>query len=221
MSKSIVIFGKGPSLSRCTREFVDNFDDIAICNYPHINTFFNSLIKNRTILYHFANCGSFDKRYTDNVNKHLHIKGIYNSHYKGVLKYKKFLQDTSLFKENIREPQKKFFKQKGFDPSTGTLGFKYILDSKKYNKIALVGFDNFKKGDPVYYYPTKDYNDKIKYIVNRNDITKEGIQNVVSGHDSDKTQQYYESVFTDYSHIQFDIITNMNIQLQLDNLTII
>ena len=45
MSKSIIIFGKGPSVSRCTRELVDQYDDIIICNYPVLNDFFNNLIK--------------------------------------------------------------------------------------------------------------------------------------------------------------------------------
>ena len=47
--KSIIIFGKGPSLLRCTRKIVDEHDEIAICNYPVLNNFFYSLIKNRTI----------------------------------------------------------------------------------------------------------------------------------------------------------------------------
>ena len=29
--KSIIIFGKGPSLLKCTRDIVDSYDDIAIC----------------------------------------------------------------------------------------------------------------------------------------------------------------------------------------------
>ena len=33
MSKSIIILGKGPSILRCNKEFVDKFDDIAICNF--------------------------------------------------------------------------------------------------------------------------------------------------------------------------------------------
>lgn len=50
---SIILFGKGPSVSRCTRSIVDNHNDIGICNYPVLNKFFISLIKNRTIQYHF------------------------------------------------------------------------------------------------------------------------------------------------------------------------
>ena len=79
MSKSIVIFGKGPSLLRCTKEFVNQYDDIAICGYPYMNDFFYSLIQNKPIQYHFANCGTFDDRYDDTMNERLHIQGIYNT----------------------------------------------------------------------------------------------------------------------------------------------
>ena len=77
--KSIVIFGKGPSVLRCNKEIVDQYDDIAIINYPVINDFFYGLIKDREIKYHFANCGTFDERYNDNINNLLQIQGIYNT----------------------------------------------------------------------------------------------------------------------------------------------
>ena len=32
--KSVVIIGKGPSVQRCTKKFIDSFDDVAICNHP-------------------------------------------------------------------------------------------------------------------------------------------------------------------------------------------
>ena len=44
MGKSIIIFGKGPSVLKCTRKIVDEYNDIAIINYPVINDFFFSLI---------------------------------------------------------------------------------------------------------------------------------------------------------------------------------
>ena len=92
--KSIIIFGKGQSVSRCTREFVDQFNDIAICGYPVINDFFFNLIKDREIKYHFANCGTFDDRYDDKMNKKLKIKGIYNTNVPQD-RYKNYLKDKN------------------------------------------------------------------------------------------------------------------------------
>ena len=96
--KSIIIFGKGPSLLRCTKDFVDEFDDIAICNYPFLNDFFKNLIKDKEIKYHFANCGTFDERYTDKINKQLKIQNIFNTNKKTSVNYYRFLKDKSLFK---------------------------------------------------------------------------------------------------------------------------
>lgn len=129
MSKSIIIFGKGPSILRCTKEFVDKFDDIAICNYPVINEFFLNLIKDREILYHFANCATFDERYNDSLNDSINIKGIFNCHFKkNITPYYNFLDNKSLFKESIRENSENYIKEHNFDfdPSTGTLAYIYI-----------------------------------------------------------------------------------------------
>ena len=34
MNKSVAIIGKGPSVKRCKREFVESFDEVAICGRP-------------------------------------------------------------------------------------------------------------------------------------------------------------------------------------------
>tara|TARA_Y100000590_G_C15665896_1_gene994417 strand:- start:1000 stop:1674 length:675 start_codon:yes stop_codon:yes gene_type:complete len=222
MKKSIIIFGKGPSLLKCKKEFVDKFDDIAICNYPVLNTFFYNLIKNRTITYHFANCGTFDERYTDKINKLLNIQYIINTN-KGINNYKNYLENKSKFtKQNIRVFMEQYFKTNyNLDPSTGTMCLYFILLTNKYNKISLVGFDNFKKGEQVYYYKPEEYNKNIKYLINKNIITKNGVFNIQSLHDSNKTQQFYEDIFKKYENIKFELITNIKFNLNLDNLIII
>lgn len=221
MSKSIIILGKGPSLLRCNKEFVDKFDDIAICNFPVLNSFFENLIKDRNILYHFANCGTFDERYDLNVHNKLCIKNIINTNSKDNKAYANYLKNHSLIKENIKETMLEKFKSYDLDPNTGTMALQYILDTKKYNKIALVGFDNFKKGDNVYYYETKDYNKKIKYLIDSNIITKDGVYNQISGHDPLKTKKYYEDVFKKNVNIKFELITQLEFKDKYCNLTII
>ena len=221
MSKSIIILGKGPSILRCNKEFVDKFDDIAICNFPVLNSFFENLIKDRNILYHFANCGTFDERYDLNVHNKLCIKNIINTNSKDNKAYANYLKNHSLIKENIKETMLEKFKSYDLDPNTGTMALQYILDTKKYNKIALVGFDNFKKGDNVYYYETKDYNKKIKYLIDSNIITKDGVYNQISGHDPLKTKKYYEDVFKKNTNIKFELITQLEFDDKYCNLTII
>jgi len=153
MSKSIVIFGKGKSLLRCSKELVDEYEDIAICNYPVLNNNFNKLIDGRIIKYYFANCRTFDERYTDKINEKLGIQYIINTNL-STTTYKNYIKNKLLFGENIREYYEKYFKEKydGLNPSTGIIALQYILDLNKYDKIMLVGFDNFRKGEPMYYY---------------------------------------------------------------------
>ena len=221
MSKSIIILGKGPSLLRCNKEFVDKFDDIAICNFPVLNSFFENLIKDRNILYHFANCGTFDERYDLNVHNKLCIKNIINTNSKDNKAYANYLKNHSLIKENIKETMLEKFKSYDLDPNTGTMALQYILDTKKYNKIALVGFDNFKKGGNMYYYETKDYNKKIEYLIGLNLVTKDGIYNQISSHNPVKTKKYYEYVFKKNTNIKFELITQLEFDDKYCNLTII
>jgi len=219
--KSIVIFGKGPSVLRCNKEIVDQYDDIAIINYPVLNKFFCNLIKNREIKYHFADCGTFDERYTNEVNKKLKIKNIIDSNKpKPPSNYSKYLKNNSLFRENIHNEYTKYFKDYfNLNSSTGIMALKYILDSNLYNKILLVGFDNYKKGEPVYYYSPKFYNNKIKHLLG-NMYTKDGLVKLTSGHNPNNTKKYLHDVIENNKNIKFYFITNMNLK-KYDNLFIL
>ena len=220
MNKSIIIFGKGPSVLKCKKEIVDEYDDIAIINYPVLNPFFNSLIENRTIKYHFANCATYDTRYNDDINKQLNIKGIYNTHFNTqIYKYKNFLKND-IFKDSIREKGEVYLKNKGFNfnPSSGTLALQYILSTKLYNKICVVGFDNFKQNSTCYYYNfEKEANSKLKYLINENIISKDGKLIIKSGHCPEKTQEYYEHEINENKQIKYIFITNMKMK-KFDNL---
>ena len=55
MNNSIVIIGKGPSVQRCTEEFIDSFDEVAICNHP-VYDGYEHLISNHA-QYDFINVG--------------------------------------------------------------------------------------------------------------------------------------------------------------------
>ncbi len=216
--KSIIIFGKGSSLLKCTKDIIDNYDDIAICNYPVLNDFFYNLIQNRTINYHFANCGTFDERYNDNINNLLKIQGIYNTN--KLNPYIDYISNKNLFKDNLYYPMREyFFNNFDLDPATGTMAIQYILNLNKYNKICLVGFDNFQKGSSCYYYNPDLYNSKIKYLLG-NEITEKGIYNQISAHDPEKTLQYYLHIIENNKNIQYTFITNLLLP-NIDNLKVI
>ena len=120
--KSIVLFGKGPSVSKCTKEIIEKYDDIAIVNYPVLNDFFTSLISNREIEYHFANCATYDDRYTDQVNDMLNIENILNTNKHTSNNYVRYLKNKKLFKDSICEKYETYFKNNfDLDPNSGIM----------------------------------------------------------------------------------------------------
>lgn len=209
MKKSIIIFAKGPSVLKCTRELLETHEDIAICNYPVLNNFFLNLIKGRKINYHFANCGTFDKRYDNKINNKLKIQKIYNTNI-GANHYKNFLKNNDIFfEEHIYDTiGKNYFQKKfNFKPSTGIIMVKYIIDTNLYNKITLVGFDNWKIGEQEYYYNTEEYNKDILYLIGRV-YNKKGIRTKESEHSSEKSREYLKNLRKNYPDIEFKFVTN-------------
>tara|TARA_B100000925_G_scaffold286547_1_gene264460 strand:- start:1899 stop:2531 length:633 start_codon:yes stop_codon:yes gene_type:complete len=207
--KSIIIFGKGPSVSKCTREIVEKYDDIAIINYPVLNTFFSSLISDKKIKYHFANLGTYDERYTDEVNNKLKIESIVNTNKKNSNNYKNYIKNKDLFKDSIREKYETYFKNNfDLDPNSGIMALQFLIDTGKYNNILLVGFDNYMIGEQTYYYPVVNFNSKIKYLIDKNIITKDGNFNIVSGHDPKKTEIYLSSLKNKYPNIKIERLVN-------------
>lgn len=207
--KSIILFGKGPSVLKCKKEIVEKYDDIAIVNYPVLNNFFMALILNREIKYHFANCGTFDERYTNEVNDSLKIKNIINTNDYKSNSYIHFLKNKNLFKDSIREKYKEYFKNNyDLDPNSGIMALQFLIDTCEYERILLVGFDNYNIGDQTYYYPIKNINPKLKYLLNDNvnHITKEGLYNQVCGHDPAKTEKYLYSLNDKYPNIKIERI---------------
>ena len=204
--KSIILFGKGPSVTKCTKEIVDQYDDIAICNYPLLNDFFYNLIDNREIKYHFANCGDPDGRHNNNVVEKLKIKNIINTNTTN--NYIKIIKNKDLFVDSIHYEYNKYFREKfDLNPSTGIKGLQYIINTNEYNKILLVGIDNFKKGEQTYYFNIKDLNPSLKKYIGKA-YTKEGIYNQVSEHNPDKTEIYLNSLKTSYPDIEIKNINN-------------
>tara|TARA_Y100001970_G_scaffold291956_1_gene431242 strand:+ start:786 stop:1400 length:615 start_codon:yes stop_codon:yes gene_type:complete len=201
--KSIVLFGKGPSVSKCSKEIIEKYDDIAIINYPFLNDFFVNLILNREIKYHFANCATYDERYTNQINDMLNIKNIINTHIHN--NYIDYLKNISLFKGSIRKKYETYFKNYfDLDPNSGIMALQFIIDTDEYDNILLVGFDNYKIGEQIYYYPIDNINTKIQYLINQNTITKEGNFNIVNGHNPEKTEIYLSSLKNKYPNIKIE-----------------
>lgn len=201
--KSIVLFGKGPSVSKCSKEIIEKYNDITIVNYPVLNDFFLNLISGKRIKYHFSNCATYDERYTDKINDMLKIENIINTNKTN--QYVHYLKNKNLFKDSIREKYETYFKNNfDLDPNSGIIALQFLIDTGEYDNILLVGFDNYKIGEQTYYYPIENINTKIKYLIGLNTITKEGNFNIVSGHDPEKTEIYLSSLKNKYPNIKLE-----------------
>jgi hypothetical protein len=228
---SIILIGKGPSLLRCNKEFIDKYEDIAIIGYPPPTEDFMKLIKGKKIKYHFCNCGdpylinnNKNALYDDNVNKELGIEEIWD-YASGVNNYKKYLIDKSIFKKNLKNEYLQEFKDKyNFDkwgPSGGIYALHHIIKQDKYDKIGLIGFDNFEVGKKRYYFGIKHYQPSLKYLLNPNGpISLTNITKEKSLHDQEKTINYLSTIFLNKNHIEFKLYTNIAFEQKHNNIKI-
>lgn len=184
--KSIIIIGKGPSIQRCTRELVESFDEVAICNRPKFEGY-EHLIGERA--------------HWDFVTNLIDIR-YYSEDFKNKLGFKQ----TILTGKN--SDLRNNFSYKGLDPSTGTLAFSYFLNSKNYNHICLVGFDLFEKNKHFYYFKTDELTDSMKYLVGNGTFTENLVFTKDSGHNTALTREYMSEMFEINPKIQFTLMTN-------------
>lgn len=184
--KSIIIIGKGPSIQRCTRKFVESFDEVAICNRPKFEGY-EDLIGERA--------------HWDFVTNLIDIR-----YYSEDFKKKLGLKETILTGKN--SDLRNNFSYKGLDPSTGTLAFSYFLNKNEYNHICLVGFDLFEKNKHFYYFKTEELTDSMKYLVGNGTFTENLVFTKDSGHNASLTREYMTEMFETNPEIEFSLITN-------------
>ena len=218
MNKSIVIIGKGPSTSRCTKEFVDSHDDVAICGHPVFDGY-EHIISNRA-MYDFINCGDPIPYNKDRLNS-LGIHTIINT---GGRKMK--IPSSIVPNSNImycpfyRGICLKYFQDNyDLDPSCGVMALHYFLNNTDYNKISLVGFDLFQKGTKVYYFKKEEASPTLQYLWKRGSYSPTDLITFDSGHDVNNSYEYIIDQIKKNNHIDFTIFTNYEFE-KIENLTI-
>ena len=170
-NKSVVIIGKGPSVQYSSKEFIDSFDEVAICNFPPMEKY-QHLISNRAH-YHFFNAGNYlpyDKQFINNLG----LRKMFNTQAHWENPKGKFIKKlpTNILPDYPVEYEwdygiklrKKYENKYGFWPSTGVMAFDYFLNSDDHSKICLVGFDFFSIGESVYYFSKEETVPTIHYL---------------------------------------------------------
>mgnify|MGYP004449193957 CR=1 FL=1 len=184
MSKSVVILGKGPSVLRCTKDFIDSFDEVAGCGRPVFNGY-EQYISSR-LDYHFTNKTATP--YSDSEKDWLGIKETILCHAESDIKTN--------------------FKYKELDPSAGILAFDFFLKKPEYTKIALVGFDLFQQGKKMYYFDNEEFDPAVSWLWHDGTYDQEGNLTKKSLHDIDDTYEYLNDMFDSNKDKQFYIFSS-------------
>ena len=197
MSKSVVIIGKGPSVLSSTKEFIDSFDEVSICNFPPMEGY-EKYIGNKA-KYHFFNSHDPNPYRKEILNK-LGLEYIFNTHHTPHDGYKSSFPDHKV--EYVRDYGKKvipWFKYEyDFDPSAGIQAFDYFVTRKEFSTIGLAGFDFFKIGEKGYYFSVKEVQESWKYLFRDFDdesnrsvpYDKEGTRKRFYCHGPEKSEKY-------------------------------
>ena len=220
MLNSVVIIGKGPSVQRCSKEFVDSFDEVTICNHPVYDGYEHLISKHAD--YDFINVGD-PNHYSKERLESLGIKYIINTGGRHISKPPNSILPSYNIQYHpfYRGVCLDYFKTKHqLDPSTGIMAFHYFINKSEYTKIALVGFDLFQKGTPIYYFKRQETAKSLQYLWGRGSYDKNDKITFDSGHSVDKTYNYLIHQIKKNPHIKFIIYSNYPFET-LDNLTIL
>jgi len=190
--KSIVIICKGPSALKSSKEFIESFDEVAICNFPPMRGY-EEYVGNKAD-YHFFNAHDprpYDKELLDSLG----LKEIFNTHnvpHKGFPS--SFPDHPHIYYPNYgRDVVEKFESEYDFHPSTGIQAFYYFVTNPNFDRIAVVGFDFFKVGQKAYYFSPKEVQPSLKYLFNDNGsgpYLKDGTRVKESLHDTKKSEKF-------------------------------
>ena len=182
MSKSIAILGRGHSVTKCTKEFIDSHDEVCLVNYIIYNGY-EHLVSDHAD-YMFGNRTSF--RYSPQQVDKLGLKEMIFTGKRG------------------QGFDRKNPKVNGFDPSSGIQALHYFL-KQDYNKISLIGFDFYEVGSTPYYFKPSEAGEQKSLW---NGSYKDNKINVASGHDTTKSIDYLEKVIIDIPEIEFNLISH-------------
>ena len=204
-AKSVVIVGKGVSVLDSTQEFLSAFDEVAFCNFPPVKKYEKHV--GTKCDYMFANVHDINL-YSDEILDSLGLRYLFNTNpapfsfsrlpqnLQELIKNTKVEYDENYAKRIVPEFKNKF----QFDPSTGILAYSYFVNSG-YKKIGLVGFDFFKVGTKVYYYPVDEVQGSLRYLygdAGNSCYSSSGIIKRESGHGStDKVKQFVTTIAND------------------------
>jgi len=211
VKKSAIIIGKGPSLSTIKRDYVDSFDDIIICNLPVWEGYQHILPLRAT--YQFRNNST--PNFSEEGLRQLGLKAVFST----ALLSQKMWDDERCpipiyygrdYLPNLRESGTALELWYGagecINPTSGIIAFSWAVNSEKYNKIAMAGFDMMEVNKDCYYFKPAEYQQNIRYLLGT-DFTKDGKRKHISKHTPAKLIKYVAYEMSTHLEIDFETRT--------------
>jgi len=164
--RSVAILGKGLSVKRCTKEFIDSFSTIVACGRPVFDGY-EEYVGNRA---HYDYSNRTSSPYTPEQRSEL-----------GIIKH----IDTGSGTE-LRDK----FNFKDLDPSTGILAFHEFVNNPEYSTIALIGFDLLQTNKKMYYFKNEEFDPALDWLWKDGTYDEQGRLTITSGHNTERTYEY-------------------------------
>ena len=238
---SIVIFGKGKSVLRCTKEYADSFDDVVFLNLTRVSGFekyissrcdflivatngkLGYMVRDKTISWD-SNDNWADRAYY--IENKLGIKKILNSSVHAQNPISKYLDKNieyditfrkRMLQQNLWESEQ--VPEKNWFPPVGIIALEYFI-ACKYKKISLVGFDFYEAATGLdnkdiynhYYFLDKDSKDASLINKTGEDPNKVQYDNSeFNPHNPKKQIDYIITQVKQNPDIEFEIYTNCSI----------
>lgn len=184
--KSVIIIGKGPSVLKCKKEWVETFDEVAMINAVPFENYEDKIGSKAKYWFRNWSC----TWYPDEYLKQLEISIVVNTTNKmHSWKGKSF---SELFPKHITCLFPNYFDEIkcecNFSPTSGTSAFEYFI-KHKFDRIGMVGIDLYQIGMNRYFHENE-------------------IQEIPNEHDMIKTLEFMNNRMKDNPQIQFEILSD-------------
>lgn len=187
--KSVIIIGKGPSVLKSKRNWVESFKEAAMINAVPFEGYEEHIGNKAAWWFRNWSC----TWYPDEYLQSLELKYVVNTTNK-MHSGSKRSSFPDLFPRHITCLFPNYFddikKKHQFDPTSGLVAFEYFV-RENYQKIGMVGIDLYTVGINRYFH-------------------EEQMQEVPSLHDMGKTLEYMNKTMKDNPQIKFEILSYAN-----------
>lgn len=150
LDRSVIVIGKGPSVLRSTRSWVDSFDDVAICNHVVFDGHRDRIGDRAHLWFHVWGCPP----YTLSEWVNLGIRKIINvqpNETRGDEHFKDRIPAGISCEYEHFNIHQWFQNQYQLMAATGLRAIEYCI-RKGYNRIGIVGIDQFQENRTRYYF---------------------------------------------------------------------